>query len=105
MISINFKNENKESVTLQSTEDEPKDLLDAVEDYIEEINEDIEEGEITKNTPLANKEPETILIDFITWLLGDQATIEENYSIVKTASNNHMTYDLKNNQWKKPQRQ
>lgn len=98
--SINFQNGLQNSPNLISTQDTKEELLNAVEDYIKDLNEEIQEETIRTNSPLARKDADHILLDFTNWLIDDND--EDNYSISFKESPNHYTYDLKNNKWKLP---
>lgn len=103
-ITLQLKNNQKNTPYLRSEHD-GQDLINEFEDYIKELKEDLQErqeNEENENTPLAQKDPETVLIDFIVWLLGDQEYIEDNYSITNTKEKNNYTYNLQKDEWEHP---
>lgn len=98
--SINFQNGLQNSPNLITTQDTKEDLLDAVEEYIKDLNEEIKDQTIEKNTMLGMKDADATMLDFINWLIDENDG--NNYSISMKESVNHETYDLKNNKWINP---
>ena len=63
-VSISFKTGNNESVALFNHWG-GKEFADVVREYLDELNNDLEEGTMF---PLQRKEPNTVMVDFIRWL-------------------------------------
>lgn len=102
MISINFKNGHQESIHLHADKDLKEELLTAVEEYIQEKNED---KEAIQGTPLGNNCPETTILDFITYYFeNNDEGIMDTYKLSHKPANENHTLDLKTGFWNKPQR-
>lgn len=98
-ISINFKNQHKTSPNLKITTNEIQ-IQKEVENYIKDLNEE----NIEPETPLHNKDPNTVILDFIIWLLGDEDGIEDGYQLTNHEEQEHYTWDLQKNKWTEPKR-
>lgn len=94
-ISIQFKNGDSKSVVLFSHWD-GRSLLDRAQNYLD--NRFIGMDNIQ---PLGRKDPETVMVDFIVWLLKDKGIISSNYYLGATSNdgdnsdNGHFMIDLK----------
>ena len=111
-ISISFYNYDRESVVLFSHWD-GMELVSKVEEYIEELNNAIEK-ELRKNGlsniwklngPLSRLEPETVMVDFIRWLLTGIERVTGNYYLGvdkydgDNDDNGHWIFNLKKGGW------
>ena len=98
-ISISFKKDKKESVTLFSHWD-GEYLTKKTKKYIKELKQDIEDDEISKSDPLGRLEPNTIMVDFIKWYTKNSPRIVHNLYLGKNkndgdnSDNGHFIIEL-----------
>lgn len=84
-ISISFKKDKDESVTLFSHWD-GKSLVKKADEYVKKLKEDIENNKIPGCMPLTRLEPETVMVDFIRSYTKRMKRIDSNLYLGKNPS-------------------
>ena len=98
-ISISFKKDKEESVTLFSHWD-GEDLTKETNKYIKKLKQDIEDNKIPSGCPLRRLEPNTVILDFIKWYTRHEKSIHGNYYLGKNkndgdnSDNGHFIIEL-----------
>lgn len=101
MIGINFKNGLQNSIYIITDEKHKQELIQATEEYIEELKED---QETIEGTPLGNGDVETIILDFITWYFEGSEGISDTYRLSQNPPVDTQTMDIKTKNWTPPER-
>jgi hypothetical protein len=102
-ISISFRNGERESITFFSHWN-GRSLLEKVEEFYKELSDHLE-GWDKWSVPLSRLEPDTVIINFIVWGLGDSLWIDSNYYLGKNqydgdnSDNGHWVFDLQKGKW------
>ena len=105
-ISISFKNEYEESVTLFAHW-EGMHLTSLVREYIQELNAELGLPGTKHMYPMDRREPKTVMVDFVRWLFSgtDNERIKSSWYFGKdendgdNSDNGHHVFDLINGEF------
>lgn len=84
-ISISFKKDKYESVTLFSHWD-GETLVNKANEYVKKLKKDIENNKIPGYVPLTRLEPETVMVDFIRMYTKRLKRVDGNLYLGKNSS-------------------
>ncbi len=83
--SVSFRDMHEESIVVFSHWGGDEFLQDA-EDYIQELRNDIAEGEVSKSSPLARLEASRVVIDFIRHITKNLKRVDSDLYLGQTES-------------------